>query len=116
MPRRVFGWNADLTGTERTSVNTNCRFASFVLISVSPALALAQDAGQAQPAAPAKLDAKAVDTTVDPAAEKLIAASKEAVKKVRDLSYKVKQRGDMGMGETASQGVVSISIPTTSSE
>jgi len=96
-------------------VNTISRLASFVLIAVSPTFALAQDAGKAQPAtkpaADVKPEAKPVDTTVDPAAEKLITASKDAVKKIRDISFKVKQKGDSGMGDQASQGQVTITIP-----
>ncbi len=96
-------------------MNTISRFAAFALIAVSPTFALAQDAGKAQPAtkpaADVKPEAKAADTTIDPAAEKLITASKDAVKKIRDISYKVKQNGDAGMGDMASQGHVTVSIP-----
>jgi thiol-disulfide isomerase/thioredoxin/outer membrane lipoprotein-sorting protein len=92
-------------------VKTISRIASLVLLAATPALSLAQEAGKAQPAAPeAKKDIKA-DTTIDPEAEKLVAASKEAVKKVRDITYKVKSSTEGGMGAQKAQGVVTLTIP-----
>jgi thiol-disulfide isomerase/thioredoxin len=90
---------------------------ALALFAVTPTLALAQEAGKAETAptatpAPAKADGNA-SANIDPAAEKLRSDAKAALKKVRDVSYKLKQTGGM-MGNTdAVTGVVTLSFPET---
>jgi thiol-disulfide isomerase/thioredoxin len=96
-------------------VKTLCRLASLALVSMSPALVLAQDAGKAptQPEvkpAETKPEAKAAGK-VEPEAEKLLKDSSAVIKKIRDITYKIKQTGGMGGGDEAARGVVTLGIP-----
>jgi thiol-disulfide isomerase/thioredoxin len=96
-------------------VKTLCRLASLALLSISPTLVLAQDAGKApaQPVKPAEAkpaEAKS-EGKVDPEAEKLMKESSAAIKKIRDITYKVKQTGGMDGGDAVSRGVVTLTIP-----
>lgn len=89
---------------------------AVAMFAVTPTLVLAQEAGRAQEAAPVMADApkadepKAAPATLDPAAEKLRADAKAAMKKVRDVSYKLKQTGGMMGGGNAVAGMVTLSI------
>lgn len=88
---------------------------ALALVVASPAFALAEDAGKATPVSPSvepkAPDAKAPPATIDPEAKKLEAAAKDAAKKVRDVSYKLKQVGGvMGPDEQIS-GSVTLSVP-----
>lgn len=93
---------------------------AVAFIAITPAFAMAQDAGKTQPETkPADTkadDAKAASTPVniEPEAQKVLDAAKDAVKKVRDITYKVKQTGGMSMAggsNTPMTGVVTLSIP-----
>lgn len=101
-------------------MKTIARTLTILLMATAPVFCLAQDAAkpanEAKPATEAKnkqADAKSAsssDAKVEPEAEKLHAAAKEALKKVRDISYKVKQKGGMG-GDEAASGAVAMSLP-----
>jgi thiol-disulfide isomerase/thioredoxin len=89
-----------------------------VSVALTPARGLAQGAGAAQPATkPAETkpaDAKPAAAapgaaTVDAEARKVLDASKAAVAKVRDISFKIKQQG--ASPEGTSTGTMTISIP-----
>ncbi len=89
---------------------------AVAMFAVTPSLVLAQEAGKAQEAAPVKADAPKADDakpTVDPAAEKMRTDAKAAMKKVRDVSYKLKQTGGMMGGGGGVAGMVTLSIPET---
>lgn len=85
---------------------------ALTLFAVTPTLALAQEAGTAAPvvAADKAQDQAQAQPNIDPAAEKLRANARQAAKKVRDISYKLKQTGGMMGGDNNVSGAVMLSM------
>lgn len=92
----------------------------FGLLAVaSPGLVLAQDAAkspttqktpESKPLDAKTADAKPAEAKIDPEAQRVFDTAREALKKIRDITFKVKQEGAGQSGESAS-GVLTITLP-----